>query len=47
MLEKFNTLIDSHSFTFHFVKIGLFAFGGIVLFETGKFVGHILKYVFL
>lgn len=47
MLEKLNILIDSNSFTYHFVKIGLYAFVGIILFEIGKFVGHILKYIFL
>lgn len=43
MLDNINTLIDQNSFIYNFVKIGLFAVGGICLFEVGKFFGHILK----
>lgn len=43
MLEKLTTFIHKNSFTYNFVKIGLFSFAAIILFEAGKFVGGLLK----
>ncbi|MCY4781214.1 hypothetical protein ORI89_16245 [Sphingobacterium sp. UT-1RO-CII-1] len=43
MLEKLKVLMDPNSFTYNFVKIGLFAVSAIVLFEAGKLVGGFLK----
>lgn len=40
MIEKY---ITPDSFTYNFVKIGIFCVGGIFLFKSGKIVGSVLK----
>lgn len=43
MLEKNKFLSNSNSFTYYFVKIGLFALGSIILFELGRQCGSFIK----
>lgn len=42
-LDDVKRLISQNSFTYNFVKIGLFAAAGICLFEVGKLFGYGLK----